>query len=215
VKTKGTVTFRPRSGAVNPAALQYLTPEQHVTLCRRLFSKELNYKDIVKKLRDELGIQTYPAALSRFYKAHVVPYLIRMREQAAYVAAGYAEEMQKTPARFSEATMDALEQRAMQACFDPDTSPKNLKILIDLLLRREEQKLKEQANDLKFRRLEFLEKRQKKLEQVFKSRLSNEEVAARCRVIFWQSGTLPPKKENPGVNFPVALTDGPVTPELD
>jgi hypothetical protein len=60
-----------------------------------------------------------------------------------------------------------------------------LKVYLELLLRWQEQKIREEANELKLRRLEMLERRQAKLEEtISNSRLSSEEVAERCRLIF-------------------------------
>src|SRR5262245_56287971 len=171
------------------ATLEYLDKEQTKKLCEWLLGR-FSYRENRRKLKEELGVDTHLAAISKFYKRNVLQHVLRMREQAVYMAAGYSEEALKSPGRFTSATMDALEAKAMTACFDPSTSPKDLKVYLELLLRWQEQKIREEANQLKLRRLEMLERRQAKLEEtITNSRLSSEEVAERCRLIFKHNRT--------------------------
>jgi hypothetical protein len=176
--------------------LELLNEEQTIQLTKWLLTYKMSYDQIVQKLNETYGIKTTRPALGKFFKKNVVAHLIRLRERAVATAAGYMDEADRFPGKFSKATMDALEVKAMSACFDPSTNPKELKIFLDLLLRWQEQKIREESIQLKLRRLEILERKNEKLEAVFNSRLTSEEVAERCRLIFKYNGTSLPKSTN-------------------
>lgn len=181
---KNVNVFRPSAKNV----LERMSQEQTEQLCEWLLST-LTYEQILVKLKSEFDVTATRLALSKFYKIWVLPHLFRRRQAAVEMAAGYTDQVRKYPGNFTQATMDALEHKAMAACFDGSTSPKDLKIFLDLLLRWQEQKLREQQIELKLKRLEHLESKQKKAEEIFSSKLSPQEKAERCRLIFKQNGT--------------------------
>jgi len=179
------------------ARLDYLPYTQHEQLCQWLLTHSLTYFDIQKKIEAEFAIKISTSAIAQFYKNHVIEHLVKIRERAVNVAAGYLNESLKAPAAFTAATMDALEAKAMQVALDPKTGSKELKIYLELVLRWQETRLRAEEVELKLRRLRMLERKQKKLEAVFsvESRLTSDEVAERCRLIFKQNGEVEPKTE--------------------
>jgi len=192
MRTKTVGTLRPRSGDYKPNALEWLNETDSVKLCQWLLSGKLSYRQIRQKLRDELNVSVQITAISKYFQRYVLPKMIEMRSRAVDVAGAYSFQAKKNPAEFSSVAMDALECRAMEAILNRDLPAKELKTFLDLLLRWQEQRLKGQSNDLKLRRLLFLERRQRKIEAVLKSPLPSAEVAERCRLIFRQNGAEPP-----------------------
>jgi len=192
VKTKqSAVVIR----AYSNKKLDYLTKEQNQQLVDWLMGPN-TYGQIVVMLREKYEISATQRQVSNFFHDHVVGTMIQLRRQAVASALGYNEEVERAPAGFTRATFDALEQRAMRACFDTNTNLKDLKVFLEVLLRWQEQKIRLEQIQLKLRRIEMLEKKQKKLEDVFNSKLSSEEIAERCRSIFKQNGsvTIPPRR---------------------
>jgi hypothetical protein len=150
----------------------------------------LTHADISAKCKSNFGFNVSNHQLTQFYKQHVVKHLTKLRKRAVDTAAGYVEEAAKDPGQFTAAALDALEAKTMSACFDPLTSPKELKVYMELLVRWQEQRLRAEEIKLKLRRLNMLERRQKKLQAVLEmeSKLSSDEVAQRCRLIFKKNG---------------------------
>jgi hypothetical protein len=192
---------RPRKGlrvrARPEARLDYLPYEQHEQLCRWLLTQNVSYEDIRQKIKKSFGFEISGSAIAQFYKNHVVEHLAAIRARAVNVAAGYVTESTKSPAEFTAATVDALEAKAMQAALDPSTTPKDLKVYLDLVCRWQELRLRGQEVAIQLRKLRMLERKQRKLEAVLsvESTLTSDEVAKRCRLIFKQNGESEPKPE--------------------
>src|SRR5262249_5192692 len=103
-----------------------------------------SYREVRRKLKAELGVSTSLPAISKFYRRHVLQHQIALRQQSIKKALGYTSETDKSKAAF-----DAFEQKAVEACYDPSTNPRDLKVYLELLLRWQEQKIREQANEVK------------------------------------------------------------------
>jgi hypothetical protein len=192
---------RPRKGfhvrARPEAKLDYLPYEQHEQLCRWLLTEGITYADIQKRIQKSFGFYVSGSAIAQFYKNHVIEHLAAIRARAVNVAAGYITESQKSPAEFTAATVDALEAKAMQAALNPNTTPKDLKIYLELVCRWQELRLRGQEVAIQMRKLKMLERKQRKLEAVLsiESTLTSDEVAKRCRLIFKQNGEPETKPE--------------------
>jgi hypothetical protein len=170
--------------------LDFLPFDQHQQLCEWLLTHDLSYGDITARIKKSFGIVTNRTAVGQFYKNHVVEHLAAIRARAVNVAAGYVAASQGAPAEFTAATVDALEAKAMQAALDPSTSPKELKIYLELVCRWQELRLRTQEVGIQLRKLKILERKQRKLEATLAadSELTSDEVAARCRLIFQSNG---------------------------
>jgi len=168
--------------------LDALTGPDHDQLIKWLCSAQ-SYQETCDKIWERFHIKIRRDKLCRYYRENVLGFVIERRRKSVDLALGYNEEIDRKPGKFTKAAMDALEQRAMQVTLDPNVSPKEIKIFLELVLRFQEKKIREDQILLKLRRLEMLEKKQKKLEVVFNSRLTPQEVADRCRIIFKQNGS--------------------------
>jgi hypothetical protein len=179
------------------ARLDFLPYEQHEQLCRWLLTQNVSYREIRQKIKKSFGFDISGSAIAQFYKNHVIQHLAAIRARAVNVAAGYVTESTKSPAEFTAATVDALEAKAMQAALDPATTPKDLKVYLDLVCRWQELRLRGQEVAIQLRKLRMLERKQRKLEAVLsgESNLTSDEVARRCRIIFKQNGETEPKPE--------------------
>ena len=174
------------------ARLDYLSYDQHERLCEWLLTQGVTYSDVKRKIKSTFGFTISTGAIAQFYKNNVGKYLGALRERAVNVAAGYIAASQGSPTEFTLATVDALEAKTMQAALNPQTDPKELKIYLDLICRWQELRLRSQEIAIQLRRLKMLERKQKRLEAIFtvESKLSSDEVAKRCRIIFQQNGEL-------------------------
>ena len=175
------------------SSLGFLNAKQTAQLTQWLLTKNIRYDDIVELMWTNFKIKTNTTAVSKYYSENVVQHVLAMRERAVEMATGYANAI-RLPVQFSSAAMDALEAKAMQASFDPSTTPKDLKILLDLMLRWQEQKIRAEQLRFNLRRMDMLERKQAKLLEVMESKLTPEEVAERCRAIFKQNGTITPEE---------------------
>jgi hypothetical protein len=113
---------------------------------RKLYSwllGPLGYREIRRKLKEELGVSTSLPAISKFYRRNVLQHVIALRQQSVEKALRYKNETDKSLGHFSKAAFDAFEQKAVEACYDPSTSPKDLTVYLELLLRWQEQKIRE------------------------------------------------------------------------
>ena len=190
------------------ARLEHLPYEQHEQLCKWLLAG-LSGPAISKKIREEFGFGASVDTINNFYSKYVVQHLAAIRARAVNVAAGYIDAAGKSPAQFTAATMDALEAKAMQACFDPNTKSKDLKVYLDLVCRWHELRLRSDQIALQLKRLKLLERKQKKLEAVLsvESSLTSDEVAERCRIIFKRNGIEPKYKDQEELAVEKHLSD--------
>lgn len=94
------------------------------------------------------------AAFSSFYSEVCSPLLLRRRSQAVAMAEEIAVEATRSPARFDQATVDAIKQKAFELAISPMSSPKDVKALFMLIQKSRDQELKERDLGLKEEALE-------------------------------------------------------------
>ena len=144
---------KPRSDS----KLEALDVDQQRQLCEWLLTPGLSYERVKKLVLDEFNTSTTAGSLSSFYQSYVAAYLIQRRAQSVGVAQEVGAEIRKTPGQFSEATIDALEQKAFELAQNPMVDPGEVKSIFTLLLKARDQSLKQKDIDIKLRRLELLE----------------------------------------------------------
>src|SRR5262249_654165 len=94
-----------------------------------------SYREVRRKLKVELGVSTSLPAICKFYRRNILQHQIALHQQSVKEALGYKNESSD---HFSKAAFDALEQKAVEACYDPSTNPKDLTVYLKLLLRWQE-----------------------------------------------------------------------------
>lgn len=145
---------KPRSDS----KLDALDLDQQRQLCEWLLTPGLSYERVKKLVFDEFNVSTTAGSLSVFYQSYVSAYLIQRRAQSVGVAKEVGAEIRKTPGQFSEATIDALEQKAFELANNPMVDPKAIASVFVLLLKARDQELKKSDIEIKLRRLEILER---------------------------------------------------------
>src|SRR3954468_19245200 len=110
-------------------ALEGLEPDEQQTIVEWLLTPQLGYKKIAKLVQKEFGIPCNYGALDSFYQSYVAPYLIRKRSLAVGVANQVGDEIEKTPGRFDQATVDALKQKAFELANNPMSDPRDVKAI--------------------------------------------------------------------------------------
>jgi hypothetical protein len=145
---------KPRSDS----KLDALDVDQQRQLCEWLLTPGLSYERIKKLVLEEFNTSTTAGSLSAFYQSYVAAYLIQRRALQVGVAKEVGAELRATPGEFSEATIDALEQKAFELANNPMVDPKSVSTVFSLLLKARDQSLKQKDIDIKLRRLELLEK---------------------------------------------------------
>jgi hypothetical protein len=124
-------------------------------------------------------------AISDFWSEFGLCLLEVCRAQAALLAKGIATSAAKSPAEFSAATLAALEQRVFEMSLSPNTDPRDIKALCDILEGREDRKLKVRQIEMQERRLTLLEKKEADAKSTLTdSKLTSEEKVQKMREVF-------------------------------
>ncbi len=121
-------------------------------------------KQLVSK---EFGVEVRSlSTFSSFWEEACLPYVLERRRQMLKAAAARTGEALDNPDAFDDATVDALKQRAYELAEAPDSKAGELRAIVLLLLKYQEQKLKSQKMNLDREKWEFdaaqlcIEKRQ-------------------------------------------------------
>lgn len=146
---------KPRSDS----KLDALDVDQQRQLCEWLLTPGLSYEKIKALVLEEFKTSTTAGSLSAFYQSYVAAYLIQRRAQSVGVAKEVGEEIRKTPGQFSEATIDALEQKAFELANNPQVDPRSVHSVFSLLLKARDQELKKSDIDIKLRRLALIDEK--------------------------------------------------------
>lgn len=128
---------KPRSDS----KLDALDEDQQRQLCEWLLTPGLNYERVKKLVTDEFNVSTSGRALSSFYQSYVGPFVLERRRLAVRLAVQVGEDARRTPGQFSQATIDALEQKAFELAQNPMCDPKDVKAIFSLVLKARDQTL--------------------------------------------------------------------------
>lgn len=137
--------------------LDYLTPEQEATLTEWLLDDRLPYHKVIPLLKKEFQVSTSLGSLSKFWESHISAELLARRQRAVSTAQYCADEAQKKPGKFDQATIDALKQRVFVLSQSGTAAAGEIKSLFSLLLKSRDQELKSKDIEIKMRRLELAE----------------------------------------------------------
>src|SRR5260370_40627222 len=122
---------KPRSDS----KLDALDFDQQRRLCGWLLTPSLSYERVKKLVFEEFKTSVSTRCLSSFYQSNISAHLIQRRAQSVGIAKEVGEEIRKTPGQFSEATIDALEQKAFELTLNPHINPKSIKSIFTLVLK--------------------------------------------------------------------------------
>lgn len=167
------------------AILEYITYDQRVTLCDWLLNRRMTYAEVVVQLKEQFDVQCSIFAVQEFYRKYVYQELIRRRAESVREAGMRTEEIAKNPGDFIKPTMDALWEKAFLESRKPESSVKEMKIYVELLVRLKAQLLDERKVELMERRMVQLERKTAALEKEAnkKPRLTDQEFMEKMRTV--------------------------------
>jgi hypothetical protein len=172
---------KPRSDS----KLDHLPDEQALQIVKWLMGGMSYEKCLLLLEKAPFYIETSTRALSEFYQHYCSLALLERRQRAAKLAMGVRKEMESNPADFDAATIELLSRWSFELASARDLNVKDVKSIMTLLLKRQDQDLKGKQVDVSVRKLELMEKREEKIKTVNNdAKLSPEEKKARINQIF-------------------------------
>ncbi len=158
-----------------------LTELQQAELADWLLSG-MTYWAAIPNIREKFGLKLSSTSAFRPFWEHVcVPQLLARRRLSKVTADAVGEEAKKHPSQFDEATIDLIKQKVFDLSISPNVNPKDVKALLGLVLKHNDQ-------ILDGRRLDLLEKQAAKANEATgvmqDKELSEEEKAARMHELF-------------------------------
>lgn len=172
---------KPRSDSV----LDSLPPERREQLVRWLVDENLKYPEAVTRVWEKFGVKTSVSALQQFYARRC--FTLRA-DQAKDFAELVVTEAQKDPAKFDEATLALVKQRAFERVYARDGNLNELAVLAGILGDSAKLELKRRELELSERRVTLLEQKAALADKakgvVDDQTLTEEQKAARLREIF-------------------------------
>jgi hypothetical protein len=178
---------KPRSDA----KLLNLPEEQQARLADWLLSG-MSYHDAREMVIKEFGVTVSLDAYRGFWQAVCGPALIAKRRRAVNTANEVAQEAEKNPGRFDQATIDALKQKAFELSISPGANPKDVKSLFSLVLKAKDQEHDEAQLKLDREKVEILtcEKyllwfKDKRATEIAESNISTPDKVAKLRQLYF------------------------------
>ena len=124
------------------AVLLNLPEAQQAKLAEWLLNG-MPYHEATVLVEKEFGVSLKSLApFASFWREVCQPAMLARRRRTASGAEARVEEAQKHPARFDRATIDALEQKALELAERPDPPAKDVKAVMMLLLKARDQDFK-------------------------------------------------------------------------
>lgn len=117
-----------------------LPEEQQAQLAEWLLSG-MPYHRAKETVSKEFGIEVSLQALSRFWQEVCAAQLVLRRKRAVETAEAVAQEAAQRPGQFDSATIDALKQKAFEICINPQASPEDVRALMSLVLKAQDQQM--------------------------------------------------------------------------
>jgi hypothetical protein len=188
--------------------LACLSDERKALLHEWLNQREprLTFFQICERIRAEWGLQVWTTSLSRYYARYVADEVIEERQKSVGVVALVNEDIDKSPADYAKAILDALGDKTFDAISNPGTHSKIVANWVHIFnnLRASEKNLELRERDLAAKERE-LSLKEKKFEEAQRTiadpKLSSAEIGARCRQIFAPLFGEPAEPKDTGQEF--------------
>lgn len=113
------------------------------------------YHKAQELLEREFSLKVGHTALSQFWQDVCVPLLLARRSRAVQTAREIGDDARSRPGEFDKATVDLLEQKALELAIAPNADPRNVKALYMLVLKARDQGLEERRITLDREKFEF------------------------------------------------------------
>jgi hypothetical protein len=172
---------KPRSDS----KLDALDVDQQRQLCEWLLTPGLNYERIKELVLDEFNTSTSGSALSSFYQSYVGAYVLERRRRAVGLAQEVGDELKRQPGQFSQATIDALEQKAFELAQNPMVDPKEVKAIFSLVLKARDQSLQRDKFEIETCEKILQATNDKRTQAIANSNISNAEKIAQLRQTYF------------------------------
>jgi hypothetical protein len=150
--------------------LEYISPEVRSNLIDWLLNQPLSYPQVTAKLKEVHGIEVGTEAIRKFYARHVYPIMLQRRDYEVSVAAQMAAGIKKNPGEFFVTTIDSVQRRMAKLATDEESSVRELKLCLDLIIRWGDQDLRRRKLNIMERQLALYEKRYKAAEEALAKR---------------------------------------------
>ena len=136
------------------AKLLFLPEEQQAKLAEWLLGG-MPYHQARELVEKEFGVKVSLGVFTSFWELVCTPMLLAKRRRMAGTASDRAEEAADHPAQFDAATLDALKQRAYELAEAPHCDPKDVKAIMMLLLKAQDQDFKNRQLTLEKDKFQF------------------------------------------------------------
>jgi hypothetical protein len=173
---------KPRSDS----KLDALDQDQQRQLCEWLLTPGLSYESIKSLVFEKFNTSTSGSALSSFYQSYVGSYVLERRRRAVGLAQEVGVELKRQPGQFSQATIDALEQKAFELAQNPMVDPKEVKAIFSLVLKARDQSLQRDKFEIETCERFLQWSTDKKAREIAAAPISNAEKIAQLREEFFK-----------------------------
>jgi hypothetical protein len=173
---------KPRSDS----KLDALDQDQQRQLCEWLLTPGLSYEKVKKLVFDEFNTSTTGSSLSLFYQEYVGAYVLERRRRAVGLAQEVGVELKRQPGQFSQATIDALEQKAFELAQNPMVDPKEVKAIFSLVLKARDQSLQRDKFEIETCERFLTWSKDEKARAIATAPISNAEKIAQLREEFFK-----------------------------
>ncbi len=123
------------------AKLLNLPEEQQAKLADWLLGG-MPYHEARVLTQKEFGVSASNSTFSDFFQQVCAPHLLARRRDLGSTAQARATEAKLNPGEFDAATMDALRQKAYELAEAPNANPKDVRAVMTLLLKAQDQEFK-------------------------------------------------------------------------
>lgn len=137
--------------------LASLPPAQKAQLRTWLIDENRAYEEVVPLVREHFGVRTSTGALSKFYRTHC--FSLRSSQAREFAEQVEGELRSQGPAKFDEATLALVRQKAFERAYSREGSIDELAILAKILADSSKLELKRQELGLTERRVKLLEQK--------------------------------------------------------
>jgi len=134
------------------STLDYLPDDQGEQLMEWILGR-VPYRAIVTRMQEEYGVVTSIRALSAYWRKWGAEHWKARRQDALAMARDVVADARATPGQFSEAALEAIEQKVFALALDPESSAREVKGLAQILMKRGDQEIRKRDQDLARERL--------------------------------------------------------------
>jgi hypothetical protein len=123
------------------STLDYLPDEQAEQLMEWILGR-VPYRSIVEQMREQYDVETSIGAISKYWQKWGAEHWKARRADALQMARDVVADAAANPGQFSQAALEAIEQKVFALALDPESSSKEVKGLAQILMQRGDQDIR-------------------------------------------------------------------------